>query len=494
MAKSENDRNRTLLENYFKKGNRASRTQFEQLLLTEDGKVLEQTLLAFLYDEVDNIPTTPDINYLFKAFVYLEVLVEKYPELNRKKIERKLLKIIEKIERIEEEKIDDFYSVKKVENKIGKLKDLIYNLKDKIELKKDNYYELLNYFIFEIKNVDYVEKILQTFHHTINAKNENGESIYYIVINKYIELISTYTEDMQPDILYYKNINSLFKSNKQFNINNVERAKLLQNIYYDINFLNKNDKQYQKKKEFYEELKEILKNDNEKTTIKKIASYYNIQIDFDEVLINELKMYQSKYKKFPDRRVIDDYMITIDGKNTDEIDDGLTAKVILGNSVSEHIVHQAMILTGSEVGNWFKGPKRDYPCLLRVHEISDECVHELQEVIDNHTVPIDKEKFERLYESIVGIYPKAYYDLKGRHDGLNLDHHCHITSPLRRGADIVQEYALDTCYFTQPTDKELYELEKVLIENKNIINAQNNAIDYFLDDCRFQKRLLRKAK
>ena len=421
------------------------------------------------------------------------------------------------------------------------------------------------------------------------------------------------------------------KANKGFNISDVEKHDLLQKVYYSINFLNKKDSGYSIKSEWLNELKEVLKNENDKTTIKKIASYYNIEIDFEDTLLEELDIHRSNYKNYKERKVINDYMITIDGKDTHEIDDGLTAKVlkngnyllgvhiasvlgylpydsdlvqtaipifpylfstndasliegeprlansyffeidkkgnivnerfektivknkrkctyteanniidygsrketelettlqllveisnvleskfhpseiyqalkaqsndpakiILGNSAAEHIVSQCMTLTGSQVGGWFKDKKRDYPCLLRVHEIGEECIKELQEAIDSFTVSADKEKFDRLFESLAGIYPKAYYDLKGRHDGMNLDHYCHVTSPLRRSADILQEYALDKCYFTNPTDRDLNELEKVLIEKKNVINAQNNAIDYFMDDCRFQKRLLRKTK
>lgn len=427
----------------------------------------------------------------------------------------------------------------------------------------------------------------------------------------------------------------------------------MHDILININLLNKKDKQYKEKKELLVELKDIIKNENDRITVNKIANYYNIDIDFEDSLLEELKIQQSKYKKFPDRKVIDDYMITIDGRNTYEIDDGLTAKVmkngnyllgvhiasvlaylpfesilvqnaiskgssiylakngiyskednkviplfpydfstkdasliegeyrlansyffeidrngniinetyektivknrrkctyneanniieygskneyelenilhllseiayvldskyhpseiyqamksqsndpakvILGSSTAEHIVNQTMILTGSEVGSWFKDSKRAYPCLLRVHQINDDTVKKLQESIENFKLNSDKERFERLFESLSGIYPKAYYDLTGRHDGMNLDNYCHITSPLRRSADILQEYALDICYFNNPKDSDLYELEKLLTEKKNIINAKNNSIDYFLDDCRFQKKLLYKAK
>ena len=189
MGKSENARNRSVLETYFKKGDKISRKHFEQLFFTEDGEILEKVLLTFLYEEVDSIVCVPDITDLFKAFLYVEVLVERYPEFDKKKIGRKLRKIVERIETIEEEKKEEFYSKKKVSDKIKKFKELIYELEDKIEVKKDNYYELLEYFIFEVKNISYIEKIFQTFDHAIRAKNTNGNTIFYSVVDKYMQTI-----------------------------------------------------------------------------------------------------------------------------------------------------------------------------------------------------------------------------------------------------------------------------------------------------------------
>ena len=168
------------------------------------------------------------------------------------------------------------------------------------------------------------------------------------------------------------------------------------------------------------------------------------------------------------------------------------ANLILGNSSSEKIVSNAMILLGSEVANWFKDKKRDYPLLLRVHEINDDCNQELQEVISNFDFKADQEKFNYLFDSLLGIYPSGRYDTKGRHDGLGLENYAHCSSVLRRSADIVNEHALDVCYFNNPTDKDLYALEEDIIKNKNIINAQNNAINYFLDDFKLQKKIIKR--
>ena len=602
--------------------------------------------------KIDNIIYSDDINYLFKAFRYIEILIEKYPDINRNKLRKKLCKLAEKIDRIQEEKKSAFYSKKKVKERIEKLRQLILELEDKISVKKNKYYDLVEYFIFESRNISYLEQIFKTFPQTINLKNSSGDSIFYHVLKEYIEKVNV--EEENEDMFYYKNVISLFYRRKEFVLDNYEKSKCLQLIYESVNKISKKDPNYREKLENLNELIVIVKKEIEKKTIRNVASYYNVKIDFEDSLIEELKMYQTTYSKmlYPDRKIIDDCMVTIDGVGAVEIDDGLTAKklsngnyllgvhiasvlgylpfesdlvqeaisrgssiylskngiydsideytniipifpyqfsaidasliqeqhrlansyffeidrcgnvvnqdfqktivrnnkkctyqevnkilengsndyvldntlqtlayisyllersfkpskfyeeykkqtndpakIILGDSRAERIVNQAMILTGSKVAEWFKDSSRDYPCILRVHEINEECSNNLQQALDNFKVQADKEKFDNLFEILLGIYPKAHYDLVGRHDGQNLEYHCHITSPLRRSCDILNEYALDTCYFTKPTDKKLYELEKLLIENKNLINSQDNAIDYFLDDCRFQKKLVRK--
>ena len=653
MAKSEYAKTQMILENYFKIGSHTAKKQFEQLFIEDDGEELCNVFLMFLDERIEDIVLIPDSDYVFKALRYVEVLIEKYPNLNRKKISRKLCRLVEKLERVSSEK--EVYNKNKVDKKISKFNDLVYDLDEKLELKENKYYELLEYFIFnKDHNIDYIEEVLHVLPASLKALNVRGETVFFNVIKKYVENI---LNDEEQEVLFYKNVTSLIKNQKSFKLSNFEKQKLLQYIYHEIDLMPKKVEKYKEKQEDLSQLVDILKSEDNQNSIKNIANYYNIKIDFDDELIDELSLYQTGYSKikYPDRKIVKDYMVTIDGHGAKEIDDGLTAKVlkngnyllgvhiasvlaylpfeselvqeaisrgsciylaknkiysseddyssvitifppdfsadsasllenklrfansyffeidkngniirekfektivkndrqctydevndilsngnckdrdlektlnilaeiscvlenkyhpseiyqalkaqsnnpakvILGNSIAEHIVQGAMTMTGSEVGEWFKNPSRDYPCLLRVHEIDEECNEKLQDTIDTFSTYKDNEKFERLFEALVGIYPKAHYDLKGRHDGMNLDHYCHVTSPLRRSSDIIQEYALNVCYFNHPSDKQLYDLEQMLKENKEVINAQNNAIDYFLDDCKIQKKLLRKSK
>ena len=102
-----------------------------------------------------------------------------------------------------------------------------------------------------------------------------------------------------------------------------------------------------------------------------------------------------------------------------------------------------MLLTGTRVANFFA--ENNYPCLYRVHEVNEGNIIKLQAMIDslNRTYG---EQYEKLFGLWNGIYPKGWYDVKGSHYGMGLEHYCHCTSCLRRAADIVVEHALEVCY------------------------------------------------
>lgn len=660
MAKSEKERTMEVVRSYFKIGDHRSRKEFEKLLLDDDSTLIENSLVAFLSVEIDNIVSQDDFTYLFNALKYIEVLIQKYPDLNRKKLKKKLTKLTEKVDLISQEKKKEFFSKRKVKKRMEDFYEIIYSLENKLDVCQNNYFELFSYFLFEVKNINYIEQIVKFFPNIVNVRDSNRDSIFYIMINNYVKTLSVpYDISNNEDILYYNNLFSLFNSKKEFNLDSVEKTKCLQSIYDAMNDLNKDCKDYKQRLKMLADLKLMLTDNLMKKDIRDIGKYYNIKIDFDEEVLDELKMYQTTYSKlvYPDRKIIgnDSMIITIDGNNAKEIDDALSVKVlpngnyllgihiatvlgylpykskivqeaitrgttiylsennivqtdkdnyksiipilpyqfsaidaslieakprlansyffeidrdgntvnesfqktiitnskqctyseinkifndggasknrelavtvnllgevsnalerrfhptriyetvkkqsnnpadlILGSSTSEKIVSNAMILLGSEVANWFKDEKRDYPLLLRVHEINDDCNQELQEVISNFDFKADQEKFNYLFDSLLGIYPSGRYDTKGRHDGLGLENYAHCSSVLRRSADIVNEHALDVCYFNNPTDKDLYTLEEDIIRNKNIINAQNNAINYFLDDFKLQKKIIKR--
>lgn len=147
---------------------------------------------------------------------------------------------------------------------------------------------------------------------------------------------------------------------------------------------------------------------------------------------------------------------------------------------AQKLVYQAMLLTGNRVATFFADS--GYPCLYRVHETNYDDIQKLKELIKTLTDNYGGEQYKNLYQLIEGIYPRGWYATSGSHDGLGIDHYCHCTSELRRGADIVVEHALEVCYDKQPTDTELLLLSDEIEQRAASINSKQSSIEYFVKE------------
>ncbi len=151
---------------------------------------------------------------------------------------------------------------------------------------------------------------------------------------------------------------------------------------------------------------------------------------------------------------------------------------------AEKIVYQTMLLTGNRVAEYFASSNEGYPCLYRVHEVNEENIEKLEAMVENLANTYGGDQYQKLYQLIEGIYPKGWYGTSGSHAGLGLDHYCHCTSGLRRGADIVVEHALEVCYDKSPTQSEIDSLATEIEQKAREINAKQNPIDWFVKDYR----------
>ena len=102
--------------------------------------------------------------------------------------------------------------------------------------------------------------------------------------------------------------------------------------------------------------------------------------------------------------------------------------------------------------------------------------------ISSESVSVN-EVFVNLLKS---TYPKSFYttDSNIGHVGIGVPHYAHITSPLRRFADVLATEALNIMYFNKVvSDKDVYMLEDRLKEGCRYINERKTAIDYFNNRC-----------
>lgn len=146
-------------------------------------------------------------------------------------------------------------------------------------------------------------------------------------------------------------------------------------------------------------------------------------------------------------------------------------------NTGEKIVYYIMIFLGEEIAKRFKS--LDIPCLYRVHDKKDEeCLQKLDNIINDCYA---KKELDRVKNVLLGIEKEGWYDLSGSHSGLGLDSYVHITSELRRSADIVNEHALNIS-MNQYNDKDIYKLEDEVKRVKDIINNREKMNDLFLKE------------
>lgn len=286
------------------------------------GSNVIDSIFNYINEKLDEYTGSSSLDNLNTAFLYLERTLLN-TEYDRKLIDRKFNKLIQKIDRIEIERKKYFTNIEKtitdLESLKSKIEDL-YSLTDE----EINKYRLVDYIIDNRYDISYLNQIFSKVPDLVNVRTKEDISLYEMIIDNYIESINNLNEE---DMLYYSNVLSILNSQKSFKLKETDQKKVLKKIYNNLDKIHveKNSRRDRKRKlEWINNLKElVLSKDTINKDIEHIASKYNIDIFFPE----ELSMYYQDNLVIDNRIVTDDYIITID-KNAEVIDDGLSCKKI----------------------------------------------------------------------------------------------------------------------------------------------------------------------
>ena len=609
-----------------------------------------ETIIDVLNDELPvEYKSNKNLENLECLFEELKTEILRTDELNKKLIKKKLVKLSLRIDRIITERKNYIYNLEYeipiLESYIEQLDDILVEL----ENKENSKYELLAMLMDE-QQIDHLELAFNKYPGFVNIKNKDEESLFRVVINRYLD---SALERDEESILFYSNLIALLQNQKSFNLSCSEKRECLEDIYKALNSVSYNKKKSKKYKDTIDWINHLLvimepdiqkrgmTSKDKNMQMQRLTEKYDVNTVFNERIIESVEQIKTplEVQDYPDRRVVDDYLITIDGSEAIEIDDGISCrklkngnyllgvhiasvlgyfdynseivqeainrvhsiylpknyqekdndfnKVIpilpfafsadkasllpgdyklarsyyfeidkdgnvihksfektiiksskkatyseinkvleqgtkdekLKNTIrdlsglmtilekkyqasllyenikrnkddstelkvnkigAEKLVYYSMMIVGDEVAKFFF--EKGYPCLFRTLEIDKNTTKQLETMINNVTSTYGGRVYDKLYQLISGIYPKAEYAKMGRHDGLELDHYCHITSELRRAADIVVEHALEICYDKVPTEEELIELEKEIDRVSALINNKSKKIDWFTNE------------
>ena len=277
-------------------------------------------------EEIDNINEHKALDRVVEILKYIEIAIGNNDNINRKIVNRKVTKLIEKLSRVLDEK--KLTNIDKINNEFNKVQKELEKIIELCNEKETKQYNFINYLIEGTKDIEYLEFTLKKMPALVNVTDKDQVPLFRNLVKSYLKNLN---EDNEENILYYRNLITLIMSQKCFSLSEIEKRKVLEEIYKCINKMSFNKKSQKKnytKLEMLKEFVDVIKSTEEKKLdIDEIASKYNIEINFSDRLIEE-----SHLNKVPmigqmtDREEVKDYIISIDGESAVEIDDALSCK------------------------------------------------------------------------------------------------------------------------------------------------------------------------
>lgn len=295
--------------------------------------ILIEDLSSFSYDS--NI----DVSYLAKIIDFLPNYIKRKPD--KKLIEKKLNEIhlylktylVQKPGHID--KSDHNYKLfKNMINDIELLQiSITYDYKDLNQGKK---YNIINYFIFGLKNISIFRDALIKFPYLVNYYDKDDTALVVTVANAYINRVMKYTNDKGvDDILHFYLVLKEILSAEKFVFDVIDKQTIIKKIK-DSCYKITSEKE---RKTYYFNLLLEMINGKEKLDEESTDYKFDISRAFSPAIKSEVKKIKDNYSIDKGRKIIEDYIITVDGDDPSEIDDALSVKILdNGNIVlSVHI-------------------------------------------------------------------------------------------------------------------------------------------------------------
>ena len=285
-------------------------------------------LFKLANEEIDTMTDSKILDRVVEVLKYVELVIGNCDDANRKIINRKIVKLTEKLTRIQIEQYKKFNNMNKIKSEFNKVKRELEVLLDLCEKKDTKQYNFMQYLIEESKNIEYLEYTIKKMPALVNVKDKDEVPLFRNLVKSYLESVVDYQEE---NVLYYGNLITLIMSQKCFTLSDIEKRKCLEEVYKCINKMSFNKKKQKKnasKLELLKKLTDIIKGESEKyLDIDEIASKYNIEINFSDTLLEKAHLNKMPSEgQISGREEVTDYILSMDGDNAVEIDDALSCK------------------------------------------------------------------------------------------------------------------------------------------------------------------------
>ena len=313
---------KTILQNYL---NGTEKTSIYKLVYNkgiENPNKVMNIIFDIINDQLDQFNGTESLDRVINLLKSLSTLVENYDEIDRKLLNRKINKLKQKIDIIENERT--FPNNKMANKSLDRLMDVADLIESDTQELENKPYDYIKYLIKKIKNIKYIEYSFKKLDTLVNVKDKDDNSLIFNLIKKYIECLE---EDNINDYQYYHHLINLVMSQKKFDLKDSEKNKCLSLLYkklYEISGI-KNPRRVEKVEKINELIKKIEGEETKKTKAEDILKKYNVSIQFPSNIMDELKLVDYKIND-ENRTIVKEYIITADTKNSKILDDGISCR------------------------------------------------------------------------------------------------------------------------------------------------------------------------
>ena len=286
-------------------------------------------LFSVINDYIDQYTGITELSKIRDLLKCVSTVMISNSDVDRRIIARKLQKLDYKLEHIQEEHKKRFIDIEKAIEELENTREIVGTIMEASVNTETKQYECIDILANSIKNLSLFEYTSNKIPNIVNAKDSDKNCLFKNIVINYMDSVMKGHEE---DVLYYSNLLSIIMNNKDFKLNVNDRKDCLALIYEYMNKLSINKKS--KKKhiihlEFLNTLVDEIKGEEKERQVWDLAKKYNISINFVPEIYDQARLAKiPKTGKMTDRVEIDDYIITIDGSGTVEIDDGLSCKIL----------------------------------------------------------------------------------------------------------------------------------------------------------------------
>lgn len=294
-----------------------SSLELEQYLASNSPNEIINNLL-FLINNV--VKEDNSINYrdsIINILTYTQSLLDLYSDINKKAIYRKIRKIVESMNTY---LLESKFNLYPKNNYISFFDDLMLYLDELTSDKNKNDNLILFNLIYKVRNIEYINISLNILNITSEPLTD-GESLLRNLLNTYIERLNAIDYNLD-DVRYYDSIIKMLYSNQKIQFDSDDKKDCLSFLKRLNGNLKKQKALTKEKNKYLSSLIEYFEDAvNEEKHVNELANRHFVTLDLDT---NNYFETLNINPHSSSRVLSNDYIISIDNKNTSEIDDCLS--------------------------------------------------------------------------------------------------------------------------------------------------------------------------